>query len=290
MKACRILFGLFLAGTATALTATEPEIVVQGQRYTEEQLQSEARDFVTTLAVPSFNNQYSRWNAPVCPVVQGLGEAHARMVTDKVRAIAAEAGARVGKPGCDGNIVIVFTDDARGVYRKVAARNGGMFSTNNVGPAEHKALSQSDMPVRWWYGLSAMDLSGMRASPDRMGGAASSGDYNSGTLNNYNGGSHIRTGIRMDQFAAAVLVDVKLAEGARLDALAAYVAMVTLTAQRMPSPPVSVRSIANLFVAGRDRETDLTDWDRAYLKALYKTPANLALTAHRAQAEPVEGA
>jgi hypothetical protein len=272
--------GLLLSDPGVALAAGETEILVQGRRMSEREVRQEARSFVTTIAVPSLNDQYARWNAPICPVVQGLSPQHAKIVTDKIRSIAAEVGARVAKPVCDGNIVIVFTDDARVVYRKVAARNSQMFQSNAVEPDEHKVLSESDMPVRWWYGRALADVFGIAASPDRV--PVAGGDFNSGGVMIYGGGSNIRSNVRVDQTAVAVLVDVKLAEGVRLDALAAYIGLVTLAAHRIPARPVAVPSIVNLFDAERAPETDLTEWDRAYLKALYKVPANLALAAQRA--------
>lgn len=284
MAKIRLLaFGLLLSHPGVALAAGETEILVQGRRMSEREVRQEARSFVTTLAAPSFNDQYARWNAPICPVVQGLSPEHAKIVVDKIRSIAAEAGARVAKPACDGNIVIVFTDDARAVYRKVAARRTQMFQYNAVTPDEHKVLSESDMPVRWWYGRALADAFGVSASPDRsLVAGVAGGDFNSGSVMIYGGGSNIRSNVRVDQTAVAALVDVKLAEGVRLDALAAYIGMVTLAAHRIPARPVAVPSIVNLFDAERAPETDLTEWDRAYLKALYKVPANLALPAQRA--------
>lgn len=280
LKVGLLAIGLWLVQSGVALAAGETEIVVQGRRMSEREVRQEARGFVTTFAAPSFNDQYARWNLPICPVVQGLSPEHAKIVVDKIRLIATEAGARVAKPACDGNIVIVFTDDARAVYRKVAARRTQMFQYNAVTPDEHKVLSESDMPVRWWYGRALADAFGVPASHDRS--PVAGGDFNSGSVMIYGGGSNIRSNVRVDQTAVAALVDVKLAEGVRLDALAAYIGMVTLAAHRIPVRPVAVTSIVNLFDAERAPETDLTEWDRAYLKALYKVPANLALAAQRA--------
>jgi hypothetical protein len=82
--------------------------------------------------------------------------------------------------------------------------------------------------------------------------------------------------------SVSVLVDVNYATGIRLDALAAYLAFVTLAPTKLPPRAVPVRSISNLFARPEDADTDLTDWDRAYLKALYRIVPNQSGFAQRA--------
>lgn len=75
----------------------------------------------------------------------------------------------------------------------------------------------------------------------------------------------------MNILAAVVLVDFKRAEGFPLTSVANYVARIALAQTRLPAVPNDAPSILNLFAdsANKERETDLTAWDRAYLKALY---------------------
>ena len=283
LKGWGVCLSLLLALPARA--SEPPSIIVEGRTMTREAVSAQARTLVNRFMARNLHDQFGRWNMPVCPVVLGVAPEIAQVVTDKLRAVAADVGAKVGKSGCDSNILIAFTDNARAVYRKVAARNASMFARNDVGPTEHKALSESDLPVRWWYSQQIADVSGIAAvNGAELPGAAGRvpfNEYGSGSTALYNGGSLIKSAVRVDLRSAAVLVDVNLATGVKLDALAAYVALVTLSVARVPSPPVDFPSIANLFVPGRDREDDLTAWDRAFLKALYKMPPDRHRIAQR---------
>jgi hypothetical protein len=142
-------------------------------------------------------------------------------------------------------------------------------------PQEAAALRKSDLPVRWWYALQTAGSQGhMAASGNEVpgGNRMPVNDFGGASIALYNGGSLINSPVQSSVLSAAILVDVNRAEGTRLDALAAYVAMIALAPSRMPPRELAVPSITNLFTADRDR-SDLTEWDRAYLEALY-TGAN----------------
>ena len=261
---------LFAAPAAIANpdAQTDGTIVVEGERITREEMKSDARAMIRQLAVTPWADQYARWNTAICPKLIGITHAEAaRVVSAKIRAVAAEAGVEVAPEGCRSNIVIAFTGDAKTLFRQVAARRNQMFDF--IMPQEAEALRKSDLPVRWWYGLQTGGtqghfLAGAQLSPGGIGVPIDGGP----TIALYNGGSLVYPPVQASVINAAIIVDVKLAEGTRLDALAAYIAMVALAPSRMPPRPLPVLSIANLFQGGA-RQTDLTDWDRAYLEALY---------------------
>jgi hypothetical protein len=72
-----------------------------------------------------------------------------------------------------------------------------------------------------------------------------------------------------------IIVDTAQAGGTRMDALADYLAMVSL-AQLDPAANTSQQpTILNLFADAQSRQmTGMTDWDIAYLRGLYETRAN----------------
>ena len=257
-------------------------IVVEGRSMTRKQARAEAYGMINALGAPLMSDQYARWHMPVCPKVLNLRPEHARIITDRIREVAGAVGAKVAKPGCDSNILIAFSDDAGALYRKLSVRNGFLFHSYFMGPVTHDALKGPDLPVRWFYYTHIETLGGIPfwpagmndlfGFPDGLGINRTTLDGGAGALR-----SHVRVAINK----AVVLVDVRQAEGISLDSLASYIAMASLAGQRVPSGAVGVPSITNLFVGGEARATDLSEWDRAYLKALYSTPPNLQRRAQR---------
>lgn len=279
-----LMFGAMASAALANGAPTEPEeLIIEGRRLTPEELRSDAAAMIRTLSVVPWTDQYARWNTPVCPEVIGTAnEMVARTLIDKIRLVAAEAGAPLGKPGCDSNVVIAFADDAGKVFSKVAARRPQIFDV--VQPYEAKALRHSTLPVRWFYALQTGGSMGQQlASGDEAPGAGELPvlDFGQTTLQLYNGGRMIGMPTRANVVSAAIMIDIRHIEGTRLDALAAHVAMVALAPSRMPPKPLPVRSIANLYQGDADL-TDLSAWDRAYLEALYAVPANRASTYQRA--------
>ena len=78
---------------------------------------------------------------------------------------------------------------------------------------------------------------------------------------------------------ANVVVDLDRAEGRSLQAVAAYAAFVAFAEVR-PSEPPPAGSILGMF---RDEQQarGLTDWDMAFLRALYQIPLDRRARRHR---------
>lgn len=255
----------------------DDDILVEGVTLSAGELRQQAGLMIRTLALLPTSDQYARWNTPVCPVV--IGTPNARVVealTVKLRLVAAEAGVPLGKPGRDSNLVIAFADDAGRLFSKVAARRTQIFET--VLPREAQILRRSPLPVRWWHGLQpgGSEGQGVASGAEAAGGVGLPGlDLGQTSIAVYGGGSLVDSPVRTNVMNASILIDVRRVEGVRLDALAAYVALMALAPARLPPTALPVRSIANLFL-GQPDVTDLTAWDRAYLEALYRTPPNRA--------------
>lgn len=274
-----------IATPALPLAAQEMDndvIVVEGRSMTRKQARAEARGMINALGAPLASDQYARWHMPVCPKVLNLRPEHARIITERIREVAGAAGAKVGKPGCKSNILIAFSEDAGALYRKMSLRNGFLFHSYFIGPVTHEALKGPDLPVRWFYYTHTESMAGIPFWPTEtanMFGFPDGFGINTSTLDGTVGyiGSRARVAIN----TAVVLVDVRRAEGVSLDSLASYIAMASLAGQRVPAGAVVVPSITNLFVGGDAQTSRLSEWDQAYLKALYSTPPNLQRRAQR---------
>ena len=93
--------------------------------------------------------------------------------------------------------------------------------------------------------------------------------------------SGVRRFVRLAGAGVAV-VDVNLATGVSLEALADYIALVMLAPMRLPPDAPGVPSVLSLF-DGSTRPTGLSVWDRAFLKGLYAMQMNRSAQRQRQQ-------
>lgn len=274
----------------TQAVAADPAIVVEGTRKTDAEIRTEAQTFVRAVAAgPGTADQLARWNQPICPKVIGATPSEEKPVLERLREVATEAGIRISmRKSCDPNILIAFTDNPSGVVREVFEKRPQM--ARSVPVADRPGLIDGAYPVRWWYDMKVEgrygevpigDNPALLNSLDTHGGAGAApggsfaqSEHQSGNVSDYNS-SLIGSKSRQSIGAATVVVDVRRVRGLSEDALPSFIAMVALAPTKLPPRPVPTPTITNLFVdAPADRETDLTEWDRAYLAALYKVAAN----------------
>lgn len=252
-------------------------IVVTGRAIAEEEARAQSRAFVRDVAAIPTGGQFARWNRPICPRVLELDAKLAARVEKIIREVGEAAGAKIAKTACDANLVVVFTDDAIGQMRRIAKVRPRMLA--GMQPREKDMLLTSNRPVRWWYSTRLEGSGGeqanttsaalMTAQIEGGGGIDVGTDANvisstSGTL--------ISTKVRAEVVDAGVVVDVKRAEGYTLDAIAAYIAMISLAQVRLTAEAPQSSSILGLFARppGQTTADDLTEQDRAFLAALYK--------------------
>jgi hypothetical protein len=271
-----MLAALLALLVAAPTPADDTAITVTATKLNPAEAQARATAFVkAVLPTPSYG-QYGRWTVPVCIKVTGITDDAATQVAERVRALATTAGMALGKPGCRANLNIIFSEDASRTTGVILRRRPGLVA--RLPMAMKTRLINDPLPVRWWYGEEIGDGSGVAAGAGNSatalmtaGGAAtlpigpdavSTNSYSSSLID-----THLSVGIT----TATAVVDVTLATGKSLDAVADHVALVSLAPTRLPPDPPGVPSILGLFSGGDDR---LSNWDRAYLAALYRMSLN----------------
>jgi hypothetical protein len=265
---------MFASLLALLLAAPEPAadtaITVTATRLTPAEAEARATTFVKAVLPPPSYGQYGRWTVPVCVKVTGITDPAATRVTDRVRAVAAAAGMAVGKPGCRANLNIIFSEDASRTTGIILRRRPGLVA--RLPMAARKRLTSEPLPVRWWYGEEVGDGIGVGAGAGNSatalttaGGAATLPIGPDAVATNSYSSSLIDTQLSVSITQATAVVDVTLAAGKPLDAVADHVAMVTLAPTRLPPDPTGVPSILGLFSTGTDT---ISSWDRAWLTAL----------------------
>lgn len=270
-------------GQSDGQEADAPQtVVVTGTRQTREQARREAFEFVRRMGVANGERSAARWKDGVCPRVVGLAHAHARFVEMKLRLIAAEAAAPIAPTPCRTNIAVLFVSDGPDTMRTVAARLPRRLA--EVAATSRAALLASPAPVRWWYTTETRSRDGMAATgmlPPWVGleggGSAIPSRDSVGSLQQYNSSIVSTQTIRV-LTSATVVIDANRATGKPLGGVAAYAALVALAEIRPGGAPEG--SILALF-NGADSGRELTERDRAFLRALYRLPLDREARQHR---------
>jgi hypothetical protein len=273
---------LLLTAQAPAPAPFPGEITVTADPLREAAVREAAKRHIkAVLPTPRFG-QYSRWNAAVCPKVSGIDDRLAARVAGKLRAEAATAGAKVGKPDCKPNIVILFTTGAAAVATSILAKRADAAALIEAG--DRDAIRKAPLPIRWWSAIRLEDENGRVATSTSTALATATGSgeapFEPPTgpeavfIDSYSS-SIVNTHRQVSASATTVLVDVDLATGYTLDAVSAYVAMAVLAQARLRGEVDPELTILGLFrTPAVDARSDLTVWDRAFLKALYNTASN----------------
>ncbi|NYT39952.1 hypothetical protein HZY97_04230 [Sphingomonas sp. R-74633] len=217
-----------------------------------------AKRFVRQIS-SSVEGQLARFAEPICPIVAGLGPDAAKAIEARLRAVALDAGAKVGELGCQPNIALMVAHDADDfvvALRKSFPGFFGNLDTRNL----RKALSEG--PVHAWSTIEVRDELGNRADSD---------DDGVKYVSRW-GASNITMATQQVTVKSIVVIDDKAVVGKSVVQIADYVAMRTLAGARPPKDGANVDSIITLF----DKDTSFTDpeltaLDQGFLQGLYKS-------------------
>lgn len=285
-------FGLALAaaqGPTGPADRANPSITVDGTRLPQRGVRERAVQFVRATGVAAGETPAARWVQPVCPEVLGLADVGRRAAEAKIRKVAAAVGAAVAPRGCRRNIVVSFTSDGAALAREVIEREPRRAA--HLSPRAREAVLTGPAPIRWLYTTETRGRHGaadtgagnaaqaVPATHDGSGaGSPIGGDMPS--LMHYES-SVVSTLTNRVLTSAIVIIDTDEAMGRRLDALAAYAALVAL-AEIRNADATPEGSILTLFEASTPPR-DLTAQDMAFLRALYRLPLDRQAMQHRGQ-------
>ncbi|GGE16664.1 hypothetical protein GCM10011529_23910 [Polymorphobacter glacialis] len=287
------LIGLVLAASPVAPPMPDSEpITVTAPRIDPATVAPAARAYVKGVLPTPVSGQYARWLGPVCIKVIGLEAPLADRISSRITVIARESRVPVAAAGCQPNLVVWFSGDAR---RDVAAILGKKpLSGKDISAENRRRLLDAPLPVRWWHTVQAgsSDGTGMSTTPSAKSTAQFIGSDNAGTgvggptassTATYSS-SLIDTHLSVGIVYAAAAVDVPLTQGQTLESVANYVAMVTLAPIPLDVAAPAVPSILGLFAAAPTAaETQLSPWDKAYLAALYRMSPNRRASSQKGQ-------
>jgi hypothetical protein len=255
---------------APAVAQEEPvtrvdDIVVIGNVPLREQIDI----FVGEVTEPPEGRGPARWSrrGGVCVGVANLRQDVAQAVADRVSDRARQLGLTVGEPGCRANVLIIATDDGQALARALVERSPNAFRPDYAGSSKTRReldlFVETDRPIRWWH-VSMPVISGQGIPAVRMPGEDAPFIPGSG---------RVRTAVRNVLLRAYVIVDLNQTEHLTLNQLADYAAMVAF-AQIDPDAEVDQFSTILNVLDDPGAVSELTDWDLAYLGAVYTGERN----------------
>jgi len=218
------------------------------------------------LIVTATSEGAARWDRPICIGVTGLRPDVAQSIVDRVSQRAYSVGLTPGEAGCTSNVLVIFSNDADGQARSISGEStdpasGLGRSGTTLGRAAFADFLTTDRPVRWWQvSRTVTDAGEVVDRNERAGEPQRVLVPETGRL---------RRATHLEFSHAIVIVDMTQVAGVRFDALADYIAMAALSGIDGRSNLSGRSTVMNLFGPATNRPTGLTDWDMAYLRALY---------------------
>jgi hypothetical protein len=257
----------FVQRVPAPLQADEQEPAALSDVIVDGTLATRVETFVREVGAAPKRRFGARWPDRVCPGVVNLDNIAAQAVNDGIAELAGTLDIGVGRPGCDPNVVVIFTADGRALAAEMVQRDRRLFShpqlgTFNRGDAALLDFTTSDAPVRWWHLSMPVDvLTGERAvrlSEDLRPVSATGAE---GRLSN---------SVVDVLYKAIIIVDVTRLGDTSFEQVADYIAMVAM-AQIDPEAEIDGHhTILNVF-RQPDVAPGLTEWDQSYLEALYSS-------------------
>jgi len=204
----------------------------------------------------------------LCPGVFGLKPEYASLVIDRVRDTAEGLDVWLAEDdgSCAPNFVVAFVDDGQATLRNIVDDQPWLF--RRMPRLERRALLAEPGPARVWTSTLTRTRDGMPVAEDDTGRQV---------VQLWMAHSKIYLPTREDITGVLVLFDRDEVRGKSLLQLADYATMRGLARTKPPEGDgAGLDTILALFDEGATGPPELTDFDRAYLAALYDGIPNLA--------------
>lgn len=269
----------------------DPPTQLEDVVVTAEERADMARTFVGRIAAPPRGRGLGRWRK-ICPGVVNLDRAVAQPIADQIAFRADQIGIEVDGPGCEANIVVVFTTEPAAVTGAMIDANPRVFRTGaggtDRGGAALDDFLASEHPVRWWSLSVPVDSEtgqrAVRVPGDQTGMVVDAAlaavlgcmpdDCAIGAAPRIRmtSSSRINGQIVDHLYKSIVIVDIAAVDGLNAAQMGDYLAMVTLSQVDPEARTDAFDTVLNLFVNPAE-VAGLTAWDMSYLQALYSSPS-----------------
>ena len=275
------------------------DVVVDAQR-----LEDTTEAYVDEVAAPARRRGLARWKDGMCVGVVNLEHDAAQYLADRVSDVARSLGLRAHEPDCHPSVLIVATSDGPAFTEQFVAMRPRLFRVGATGmdrgSAELRDFIREERPVRWWHVSLPVDsetgLPVVRPPGFVSGSGTGGGGRDATSAQEYAPNTAIFAASRLNsQYVdhmkrVFIIVDVDQLNGASLQQLGDYVAMVAMAQIDPDADTARFDTILNLFDGPATAPTGLTGWDRAYLEGLYDLGSETHRINQRAQVQAVASA
>lgn len=233
------------------------------------------RSFLDDISLPERSLNTARFFQKVCVGVVNLRPDAAQLIADRVSFVAEEIGLKAGEPGCTPNILVIASNDGRGLAQGLVRRSRRAFDPGASGMVRSRRALQvfqtGDAPIRWWHVSVPIDAHTGSLAVRQPGEDAP-------VVTGSN--SRLRSELRHDIARVIVIVDLSKLDAMHFGQVADYVSMVSLSQVDADGDFEGYDSILSLLSDNRQIQ-GLTEWDEAYLKALYSAELNQVAKSHQ---------
>lgn len=263
---------LILGGPALAQDdqdGTDEDIVVTGrvERPSESEVTRQARSITAPTAIRHL--PLPRFQDRLCPGIFGMKGEFAALMIDRIRDNAEKLDLWMAEDDgtCRPNFVVAFVDDGQAALKQIEENQYWLFQSLTT--ADRRELLAEDGPVRVWTTTQTRTRDGMpvarRESLD-----------NPPVVSAWMAHSKIYIPIREDITQVVVLFDKADVKGKTLVQLADYATMRGLARTRpVDGDGQAMDTILGLFDTNASPPPEMTNFDRAYLAAVYDNIPNI---------------
>ena len=221
--------------------------------------------FVQSHTAVTHLGRIARWDDPVCPGIAGLPPGFSKFILQRIRTVAAAAGAKVDPEGCRANISIVFTTTPQALVDGLRAKDPVMLGYYDNSDQADK-LAKVNYPIQAWYVTKTVDLRGKWSIDARD--RHSSQNYDAQASN----GTRVGDGLSSAFYLVTVVADPSKLGDHEIGALADNIAMLALSQPGKVEECSALPSIVNSNLTGCTAGMALTGMsadDSAFLYGLY---------------------
>lgn len=235
-----------------------PEVSVETQR---QELTKRVAAFVQVLTKnPGFGDQQSlvRWNAPLCVQALGFGEKDGETVVARLGQVALAAGVQLERRPCRANFVIIASTEPDRVLAAWYARDNQLFGDTPLAQIADFLNGSKAPPIRVWRNIDRG-----RVATTRFGHFVPSNT-------NAESSAFVRNAI-LGFHSVFAVIDTGRTGNLKLNQVSDYVAMTGLSNVDPAADFGAAPSILQIFSSPAEAPPALTDWDAAFLRALYQS-------------------
>ncbi|MDG5750772.1 hypothetical protein P8R33_06630 [Qipengyuania sp. XHP0211] len=244
----------------------EEVIIVTGEREQEAMERVEGMTRAITRR-PRVDKPLARQYGQICVGVMGMDPAYAGVLIDRIEANARRLDIAIAGEGCRVNTLVAFVDDGPEEVKQLRKDAPWLFST--LLDYEYDRILRGSGGAHAWHSTEEREVDGKQLAVIEVGDPprqVKAGDPFNAT--------RMAQQIRMDMIGSVVLMERALVPGKTLQQLADYASMRSFASidDMASDGPDTTPTILSLFLDADAAPQEMTEFDWAYLQALYRLP------------------